>query len=80
MRRLHRNHAVAFKIKVAGAAHQGGETLAALAEMFDSSSEPDRAADDVVLENATNVFATATEKWVGAEPDLKAASRPWRLS
>ena len=66
-----RNHTAAFKDKVAIAALKGDETLAALAEKFDVHPNQITQWKTQLLENATNVFATAMEKR-SAEPDLKA--------
>ena len=71
MRRPRRNHTAAFKAKVAIAALKDDETLAALAEKFDVHPNQITQWKTQLLENATNVFATATEKR-SAEPDLKA--------
>ena len=70
MRRPRRNHTAAFKAKVAIAALKGDETLAALAEKFDVHPNQITQWKTQLLENATNVFAAATEKR-SAEPDLK---------
>ena len=69
MRRLRRNHTAAFKAKVAIAALKGDETLAALAEKFDVHPNQITQWKTQLLENATNVFASASEKRSGA-PDL----------
>ena len=53
------------------AALKGDETLAALAEKFDVHPNQITQWKTQLLENATNVFATAMEKR-SAEPDLKA--------
>jgi len=62
MRRPRRNHTAAFKAKVAIVALKGDETLAALAEKFDVHPNQITQCKTQLLENATNVFATATEK------------------
>ena len=80
MRRPRRNHTAAFKAKVAIAALKGDETLAALAEKFDVHPNQITQWKTQLLENATNVFATASEKR-SVEPGLKAlhAKIGWRL-
>ena len=75
MRRPRRNHTAAFKAKVAIAALKGDETLAALAEKFDVHPNQITQWKTQLLENATNVFASASEKRStekqAAGPDLK---------
>ena len=71
MRRPRRNHTAPFKAKVAiAAALKGDETLAALAEKFDVHPNQITQWKTQLLENASGVFATSTEKQSVA-PDLK---------
>ena len=65
-----RNHTAAFKAKVAIATLKGDETLAALAERFDIHPNQITQWKTQLLENASGVFATASEKQA-ATPDLK---------
>lgn len=70
MRRPRRNHTAAFKAKVAIAALKGDETLAALVEKFDVYPNQITQWKTQLLENASGVFATASENQ-SAGPDLK---------
>ena len=70
MRRPRRNHAAAFRAKVAIAALKGDETLATLAEKFDVHPNQITQWKQQLLENAVGVFTTAAEKQA-AGPDLK---------
>ena len=71
MKRPRRNHAAAFKAKVALTAIKGEQTLAQLAERFDVHPSQITQWKDELLQRAVEVFATAADK-SGSAPDLKA--------
>ncbi len=71
MKRPRRNHAAAFKAKVALTAIKGEQTLAQLAERFDVHPSQITQWKDELLQRAVEVFATAADKH-GPAPDLKA--------
>ncbi len=71
MKRPRRNHAPAFKAKVALAALKGDKTLAELAQQFDVHPNQITQWKAQVLERATELFTTAAERQAGA-PDVKA--------
>ncbi len=62
MRRPRRNHTAAFKAKVAVAALKGDKTLAELAEKFDIHANQITQWRTQLLEGATDVFLTPSEK------------------
>ena len=62
MRRPRRNHAAAFKAKVALAALKGDKTLTELAERFDVHANQVTEWKTQLLEAATGVFLTPAEK------------------
>ena len=71
MRRPRRNHAAAFKAKVALAAIKGEKTLTELAEQFDIHPNQITQWKAELLEGAAEVFATAAEKTGEAGPSAK---------
>ena len=70
MKRPRRNHAAAFKAKVALAALKGEQTLAQLAQRFDVHPNQISQWKDELLQRAAEIFATAAYKRAPA-PDLK---------
>ena len=62
MRRPRRNHTAAFKAKVALAALKGDRTLADLAEKFDVHANPITQWKTPLLDGATGVFISPSEK------------------
>ena len=70
MKRPRRNHAAAFKAKVALSALKGEQTLAQLAERFDVHPYQISQWKDELLQRAAEIFATAADKRAPA-PDLK---------
>jgi transposase len=71
MKRPRRNHAPAFKAKVALAALRGDRTLAELAQQFDVHPNQITQWKTQLLERATDLFATASDRQAAA-PDVKA--------
>ena len=70
MKRPRRNHAPAFKAKVALAALQGDRTLAELAQQFDVHPNQITQWKSQLLERARELFETATDR-DAVVPDLK---------
>ena len=71
MKRQRRNHAAAFKAKVALAALKGDETLAALAQKFDVHPNQITQWKSQLLDHAVDIFGGTSEKQATV-PDLKA--------
>jgi transposase-like protein len=71
MKRPRRNHAPAFKAKVALAALKGDKTLAELAQQFDVHPNQITQWKTHLLERATELFTTPADRQAGA-PDVKA--------
>jgi len=70
MKRPRRNHAPAFKAKVALAALQGDRTLAELAQQFDVHPNQITQWKSQLLTRATELFETAADR-DAAGPDVK---------
>jgi transposase-like protein len=71
MKRSRRNHAPAFKAKVALAALKGDRTLAELAQQFDVHPNQITQWKTHLLERATELFATPADRQADT-PDIKA--------
>ncbi len=71
MKRPRRNHAPAFKAKVALAALKGDKTLAELAQQFDVHPNQITQWKSQLLERALELFTTPAERQA-AGPDVKA--------
>ncbi len=71
MKRPRRNHTAAYKAKVALAAAKGDKTLAELAEKFDVHASQIVQWNAQLLDGATGVFLTATEKRESQGPSVK---------
>ena len=71
MKRPRRNHAPAFKAKVALAALRGDRTLAELAQQFDVHPNQITQWKTQLQERATDLFATESDR-AAAAPDVKA--------
>ena len=71
MRRPRRNHAAAFKAKVAVAALKDDKTLAQLAEKFDVQANQITQWRTHLLDAATEVFLSPAEKRESVGPSVK---------
>jgi transposase-like protein len=71
MKRSRRNHAPAFKAKVALAALRGDRTLAELAQQYDVHPNQIVQWKTQLQDHATDLFATASDR-AAAAPDVKA--------
>jgi transposase len=71
MKRPRRNHAPAFKAKVALAALKGDKTVAELAQQFDVHPNQITQWKNQLLERAMELFTTPAERQ-GTGPDVKA--------
>jgi transposase len=71
MRRKRRNHAPAFKAKVAIAAVKGDKTLAELSEQYDLHPNQINDWKKQLLEHADSVFGSAQEDRKHADNDVK---------
>jgi transposase len=71
MKRPRRNHAAAFKAKVALAALQGDRTLAELAQQYDVHPNQIVQWKIQLQEHATDLFVTAAERKTGKDPSVK---------
>jgi transposase len=71
MKRSRRNHAPAFKAKVALAALRGDRTLTELAQQYDVHPNQIVQWKTQLQDHATDLFATASDR-AAAAPDVKA--------
>ena len=71
MKRTRRNHAAAYKAKVALAALKGDKTLAELSQQFDVHVNQITQWKTQLLERASEVFATASERTASAGPSVQ---------
>ena len=71
MKRTRRNHAAAFKAKVALAALKGDKTLAEIAEQYEVHVNQVAQWRSQLLERASDVFATAAERSGSSGPEVK---------
>ena len=71
MKRTRRNHAAAYKAKVALAALKGDKTLAELSQQFDVHINQITQWKGQLLERASEVFVTAADRTEAAGPGVK---------
>ena len=71
MKRTRRNHAAAFKAKVALAALKGDKTLAEIADQYEVHVNQVTQWRSQLLERASDVFATAAERSESSGPEVK---------
>lgn len=71
MKRTRRNHAAAFKAKVALAALKGDKTLAEIADQYEVHVNQVAQWRSQLLERASDVFATAAERNEAVGPEVK---------
>jgi transposase len=71
MKRTRRNHAAAFKAKVALAALKGDKTLAEIADQYEVHVNQVAQWRSQLLERASDVFASAAERSGPAGPEVK---------
>ena len=71
MKRTRRNHAAAFKAKVALAALKGDKTLAEIADQYEVHVNQVAQWRSQLLERASDVFATAAERSESSGPEVK---------
>jgi len=71
MKRTRRNHAAAFKAKVALAALKGDKTLAEIAEQYEVHVNQVAQWRSQLFERASDVFATAAERNESSGPEVK---------
>jgi transposase len=71
MKRTRRNHAAAFKAKVALAALKGDKTLAEIADQYEVHVNQVAQWRSQLLERASDVFATAAERNESVGPEVK---------
>ncbi len=85
MRRIRRNHSLAFKSKVALAALKGDKTLAQLAPEFDVHVNQNQSWQRQIKDNISNLFEISAEvrkDHQGEVKELRAKIgqlRPWKM-
>jgi transposase len=71
MKQTRRNHSAAYKAKVAVAALKGDKTLVELSQQFDVHVNQITQWKSLLLERASEVFATAAERRESTGPSVK---------